>query len=86
MMIVFIWKNGKIHLKMCKTSIFKILFPCFYNFTLPKYRSVSGSYQKGPDPIGFGSGSATLQVGTIFVLICTDVRFPTELRLPTYLS
>ena len=23
MMIIFIWKNGKIHLKMCKTSIFK---------------------------------------------------------------
>ena len=26
MMIIFIWKNGKIHLKMCKSSIFKIFF------------------------------------------------------------
>ena len=63
MMIIFIWKNGKIHLKMCKTSIFTIFFPCLYNFTLLKYR-------KDPDPVRifririlpkrFGSGSATL--------------------------
>ena len=30
-------------MKMCKTSIFKIVFPCLYNFTLPKYR-------QDPDP------------------------------------
>ena len=28
---------------MCETSIFKIFFPCLYNFTLPKYR-------QDPDP------------------------------------
>ena len=38
-MIILIWKNGKIHLQMCKTTIFKIFFPCLYNFTLPKYRT-----------------------------------------------
>ena len=46
---------------MCKTSIFKMIFPCLYNFTLPKYRW-------DPDPVKnfrilpkrFGSGSATL--------------------------
>ena len=38
MMIIFTWKNGKIHLKMCKTSSFKIFFHCSCNFTLPKYR------------------------------------------------
>ena len=38
MMIIFIWQNGKIRLKMCKSSNFKIFFPCLYNFTLPKYR------------------------------------------------
>jgi len=48
MMIIFIWKNWKIHLKMCKTSIFKIFFPCFYNFTLP---IGSGSGENFPDPI-----------------------------------
>ena len=37
MMIIVNWKNGKIHLKMCETSFFKIFFPCLYNFTLPKY-------------------------------------------------
>ena len=37
MVIFFIWKNGKIHLKMCKSSIFKIFFPYLYYFTLPKY-------------------------------------------------
>ena len=39
MIIIFIWKNGTIYQKMCKTSILEIFFPCFYNFTLPKYRS-----------------------------------------------
>ena len=29
----FFRKNGKIQLKMCKSSIFKIFFPCLYNFT-----------------------------------------------------
>ena len=50
---------------MCTTSIFKIFFPCLYNFKLPKYR-------KDPelDPVKIfririlpkrsGSGSATL--------------------------
>ena len=38
MMIIFIWKSGKIHRKMCKTSIFKIFFPCLYNLRLPKCR------------------------------------------------
>jgi hypothetical protein len=37
-MIIFIWKNGKIYLKMCKTSIFKIFLPCLCNFALPKFR------------------------------------------------
>ena len=36
MMIIFIWKNGKIPLKKCETSIFKIFYPCLYNFTLSK--------------------------------------------------
>ena len=38
MIIIFIWKNGKIHLKMYKSSLFKILFPCLYNSPLPKHR------------------------------------------------
>ena len=69
MMIIFIVKNGKVHLKMFKTSIFKIFFSCLYNFILPKYGtdririkfSGSGSYQKGPDPTGSGFGSASLR-------------------------
>ena len=45
LLLIFEWwlflseKNGKIHQKICKISIFKILFPCLYNFTLPKYRN-----------------------------------------------
>ena len=38
---------------MCKTSIFKIFFPCLYNFTLPKYvpiGSESGSSENFPAP------------------------------------
>ena len=50
MMIIFILKNGTIHLKMYKTSIFKIFFPCLYIFTLPKYRKGSGSGENFPDP------------------------------------
>jgi len=67
MIVIFIGKNGKIHLKMCKTSNFKIFFPCLYNFTLPKYLLMwSGSSEKcldsAPDPTGSGfwSWSATL--------------------------
>jgi len=42
-LLIFEWwlflseKMEKIYLKMWKTSIFKIFFPCLYNFTLPKY-------------------------------------------------
>ena len=38
---------------MCKSSIFKIFFPCLYNFTYgsDKKCSGSGSDQKGPDPV-----------------------------------
>ena len=38
---------------MCKTSIFKIFFPCLYNFTLPKYLPIGPRYGSGenyPDP------------------------------------
>ena len=52
MMIIFIWKNGKIHQKMCKSSIFKIFFPWLYNFKLyiAKVLIGSGSGENFPDP------------------------------------
>ena len=48
MMIIFIWKNIKIHLKLCKSSIFKIFFSLFIQLYIAKV------------PIGTGSGSSEI--------------------------
>ena len=80
MMINFIWKNGKIHLKMCQTSIKKNVLvyatlhcQCtdriwirwqFFRIRIRPKSSGSGSDQKGLDPTG--SGFATLIVAQDF--------------------
>jgi len=51
MMIIFNWKNGKIHLKICETSIFKIFFPCLYlQLYIAKVPIGSGENFPYPDP------------------------------------
>ena len=50
-MIIFSRKNGKIHQKMCKTTNFKIFFPCLYvQLYIAKVPIGSGSGKKFPDP------------------------------------
>ena len=50
-MLIFIWKKGKIHLKMCKSSIYKIFFPCLYiQLYITKVPIGSGSGENFPDP------------------------------------
>ena len=44
--LYFYLKKWKIHLKMCKSSFFKIFFPCLYNFTLSKQGRYLGTDRK----------------------------------------
>ena len=48
MVIILIWKNGKIHLEMCETSIFS-LFIQLYIAKVP-VPIESGSGENSPDP------------------------------------
>ena len=61
-MIIFIWKNEKIHLKMCKTSFLKYFF-LVYTTLHCQVPIESGSGENFLDPTGFRSGSATLFEG-----------------------
>ena len=80
---------------MCKTSIFKIFFPCLYNFTLPKkvpIGSGSGSDQKGPDsdpdpqPCANGAIRVIETLSVIDVAIKKNLPYVIPMLRITYVS
>ena len=61
MMIIFIWKNGKMHLKMCKTSILKYFFLVYTTLHCQSTDRIRIRWKFS------GSGSATLLVSVQYI-------------------